>query len=136
MFLIFRCGQITDSKGYNEMTTLSTLKIDLGIYQENLRQTEYDLNNFEYTVSNDEYDQIIDDMESKIYVFGIEFSPSEVLKRLDPTAYRLAKMEYEASFDVEDLTEYQDLQQEVEDLTEHIEYLENKIYELELEGEK
>lgn len=118
------------------LSTLSTLKIDLGIYQENLKQAENNLNNFEYTITDDEYDQMIDDTESNVIVCGIEFSPSEVLKKLDPTAYRCGKADYESSFDLLDLTEYQDIQKEIEELKEHIEYLENKIYELEVRGDE
>lgn len=117
------------------MTTLSTLKIDLAIYKEELKQAEYNLNNFEYTITDDEYDQMIDYTETNVTVFGIEFSPSEVLKQLDPVAYRCGKSDYEASFDITELAEYKDLEQEVTDLKEHIEYLENKIYELEVGGE-
>lgn len=116
------------------MTTLSTLKIDLAIYKEELKQAEKNLNNFEYTMTEYEYDQMIDYTETNVTVFGIEFSPSEVLKKLDPTAYRCGKADYEASFDIEELTEYQDIQKDIEELKEHIEYLENKIYELEVEG--
>lgn len=117
------------------MTTLSTLKIDLAIYKEELKQAEYNLNNFEYTMTEYEYDQMIDYTETNVTVFGIEFSPSEVLKRLDLATYLCGKSDYEASFDITELAEYKDLEQEVTDLKEHIEYLENKIYELEVGGE-
>lgn len=115
--------------------SIGTLKIDLGIYQNELKQAEYNLNNFEYTISNDEYDQMLDDTESNVTVCGIEFSPSHILKNLDYTAYRCGKADYEASFDITELEEYKDLEQEIDDLKEHIEYIENKIYELEVEGE-
>ena len=117
------------------MTTLSTLKIDLGIYQENLRQTEYDLNNFEYTMTEEEFNDYLNDGYDDVEIFGLTFTPSEIIKNCDPVAYRCYKNDHESSFDVEELREYQDLEQEVTDLKEHIEYLENKIYELEMEGE-
>lgn len=116
-------------------TSIQSLKINLNIYKDELLQAEYNLNNFEYTMTEYEYDQMIDYTETNVTVFGIEFSPSEVLKKLDPTAYLCGKSDYEASFDITELVEYKDLEQEVTDLKEHIEYLENKIYELEVEGE-
>lgn len=117
------------------ITTLNTLKIDLGICQNELKQAEYNLLNFEYTVSEHEYDEMIDDTEFTVTVCGIEFSPSHILKNLDYTAYRCGKADYEASFDIEYLAEYKDLEQEIDELKDNIEYLEQKINDLESEGE-
>lgn len=113
--------------------SIKTLKIDLATYQAELKQAQSELDNFEYSITEGEYDQIIDDTELTVTVCGMDFSPSEVLKKLDPTAYLCGKSDYEGSCDLECLYEYRDLQEKVSDLEIEIESLQDQINELESE---
>lgn len=115
--------------------SIQTLKIDLATYKKELEQAQDKSNNFEYEISNSEWDNILDDAESNVFVSGIEFSPSYVLKNCDPTAYRCGKSDYEASFDLDACGEYQELQNTISDLETEIKDLEYKIHDLEMGAE-
>ena len=60
------------------------------------------------------YDEILDDCEGDIMIAGVLFSPSYILKELDPTAYREGVLnlmdsideEGENSEDMEEFDEY------------------------------
>ena len=60
------------------------------------------------------YDEILDDCEGEVMIAGIRFSPSYILKELDPTAYRCGVLdlmnsieeEGENSEDMEEFDEY------------------------------
>jgi hypothetical protein len=48
------------------------------------------------------YEEILDDCEDEVMIAGIRFSPSYILKQLDPTAYRLGVLDLIDSIDEED----------------------------------
>jgi hypothetical protein len=48
------------------------------------------------------YEEILDDCEDEVMIAGIRFSPSYILKELDPTAYRLGVLDLIDSIDEED----------------------------------
>jgi hypothetical protein len=48
------------------------------------------------------YEEILDDCEDEVMIAGIRFSPSYILKELDPTAYRLGVLDLMDSIDEED----------------------------------
>ena len=48
------------------------------------------------------YDEILDDCEGEVMIAGVIFSPSYILKELDPTAYRCGVLDLMDSIDEED----------------------------------
>ena len=104
-------------------------KIDDIKNQINDKQKEID--HFEYSCSESEYDEFLDEIEGSVTVAGMEFYASDILKSCDPTAYRCGKLEYEASFDLDNCEEYNDLKDELEALEYELEELEDHLDELE-----
>jgi hypothetical protein len=50
-------------------------------------------------ISEEEFDAILNDSYPTIKVAGLEFSPSEVIKKCDPLAYNHFKNNYEAELE-------------------------------------
>jgi len=48
------------------------------------------------------YDEILDDCEGEVMIAGVLFSPSYILKELDPIAYREGVLAYMDSIEEED----------------------------------
>lgn len=77
----------------------------------------------------DQFDELLDE-RGEIEIGCLTYSPSHVLKNVDPTAYRCSLNDFVDSFDVEDSDEYKALQSEIDDIQDEIEDLENQIADL------
>ena len=53
-------------------------------------------------MTEEEYDDLLDDIYEVIKFGTLEYSPSQVLKAVDPIAYRLGMSDYEASIEEEE----------------------------------
>jgi hypothetical protein len=51
----------------------------------------------EKIISEEEFDEFLDDLYGDVSVAGILYPTSQVLKEVDPTAYRCEKADYEDS---------------------------------------
>lgn len=78
----------------------------------------------------DQFDELLDE-SGEIEVSSFTYSPSHILKNVDPTAYRCCLNDFVDSLDVEDSDEYKDLQEEIDQLKSDIEDLESEIEDLE-----
>ena len=83
----------------------------------------------------DQFDESLDESIPEIEIGCLTYSPSHVLKNVDPTAYRCGLNDFIDSLDVEDSDEYKALQEEIDQLQSDIEDLENDIEDLESEIE-
>ena len=45
-------------------------------------------------MSEDEFEDVIDGVYDSVVVCGIEFTPGQILRRLDPIAFREAYLDY------------------------------------------
>lgn len=104
------------------------LEVKQAIY---VKQAE--IRNFSYESTDDEYDSYLDELYGDIDVCGYTYSASYALKELDPTAYRCGKVDYDSEKDLDDVEEYQELIQELEELKDQESDLESEIEELENE---
>lgn len=86
--------------------------------REELEEKKARLSVLENNENTDEYDEALDS-EGDIQVAGLTFSPSQIVKEMDPTAYRCG------------MNDYNDEEQNT--LTEEIEQLEADIKEAEAE---
>ena len=93
-------------------------------------QIELDPDNYE-----DQFDDMLNDSIPEIEIGCLTYSPSHVLKNVDPTAYRCSLNDFVDSLDVEDSDEYKELQEEIDQLKYDIEELESEIEDLESEIE-
>lgn len=89
-------------------------------------QIELDPDDFE-----DQFDDSLDNSIPEIEIGCLTYSPSHVLKNVDPTAYRCGLNDFVDSLDVEDSDEYKALQEEIDQLKSDIEDLESEIEDLE-----
>ena len=83
----------------------------------------------------DQFDESLDESIQEIEIGCLTYSPSHVLKKMDPTAYRCGLIDFIDSLDVEDSEQYKELQDEIDQLQSDIEDLENEIEDLESEIE-
>ena len=79
----------------------------------------------------DQFDESLDESIPEIEIGCLTYSPSHVLKNVDPTAYRCGLNDFVDSLDVEDSEQYKELQDEIDQLKSDIEDLENEIEDLE-----
>lgn len=106
----------------------------INVLTEIIAQLKIDINSFEYECSESEFDEYLDDEgEQQTSVGG--FYPSDILKSCDPVAYRCAKSDYEANYDLDDCEEYVSMQDELESLESDLEDLENDLENLQDELE-
>ena len=90
-------------------------------------QIELDPDDYE-----DQFDESLDDSIPEIEIGCLTYSPSHVLKNVDPTAYRCSLNDYADSvFDASDSDEYKALQDEIAQLESDIEDSESEIEDLE-----
>lgn len=89
-------------------------------------QIELDPDNYE-----DQFDESLDNSIPEIEIGCLTYSPSHVLKNVDPTAYRCGLNDLVDSLDVEDSDEYKALQSEIDDIQDEIDQLQSDIEDLE-----
>lgn len=106
-----------------EIRKIKTLIADKEKQQD---QIELDPDDYEY-----QFDDMLDDSTPEIEIGGLTYSPSHVLKNVDPVAYRCSLNDFVDSLDVEDSDEYEALQDEIDQLKSDIEDLESEIEDLE-----
>lgn len=108
---------------------ISALKIDL-------KTAEDARDAFEYESTEQEFDQFIDETCEEVEIMGGTYAASMALKEVDPTAYRCAKNDYDAGYDLDDSEEYTQLCDSVTEIEDQIEDLENENEDLQCEIEE
>ncbi len=83
----------------------------------------------------DQFDESLDESIPEIEICSLTYSPSHVLKNVDPTAYRCGLSDFVNSLDVTETDDYKALQEEIDQLKSDIKDLENEIEDLESEIE-
>ena len=79
----------------------------------------------------DQFDESLDESIPEIEIGCLTYSPSHVLKNVDPVAYRCGLNDFVDSLDIEDSDQYKALQEEIDQLQALIEDLESEIEDLE-----
>ena len=103
-------------------------KMQSQIADKEKQQEQFELDPDDY---EDQFDESLDDSIPEIEIGCLTYSPSHVLKNIDPTAYRCSLNDFIDSLDVEDSDEYKALQSEIDQLQSDIEDLESEIEDLE-----
>ena len=106
------------------------LERDIEDKQGEICSAQVNIENFEYEASESEFDEFLDEVDSSVVIYGMEFFPSDILKSCDPVAYRCAKNDYESDYDLDNCEEYSDLKDELESLEDQLSDLENDLDEL------
>jgi len=55
-------------------------------------------------MSDNDFIEFLDSVEDPVTIFGLTFSPSDILKNLDPIAFRVMKSDYESMMEEENET--------------------------------
>ena len=111
-----------------EMKEQEIRKMQSQIADKEKQQSNIELDPDDY---EDQFDESLDESIPEIEIGCLTYSPSHVLKNVDPTAYRCSLNDFVDSLDVEDSDEYKALQEEIEQLQSDIDDLENEIEDLE-----
>ena len=112
-----------------EMKEQEIRKMQALIANKEKQQNQIELDPEDYA---DQFDESLDESIPMIEIGSLEYSPSNVLKSIDPIAYRCALNDFvDAAYSAEDTDEYKELEAEIEFLTDQIGDLSDEIDELE-----
>jgi hypothetical protein len=75
-------------------------------------------------LDEDTYADMLDECWGPVKLCGMEYAASQVLREVDPTAYRVGFNEYAASMEPEDFEAYCELVDQRDELAERIEEME------------
>ena len=116
---------------------LRGLRIELKDTERDLDEAQTAVDNFEMDEDHyeDQYCEMLNE-DGDIIIGSLRFSPSDVLKEMDPTAYRIGLSDYVDGLDVDDDPEYEKLKENLEELEGDKERTEEMIEELEEELER
>ena len=92
-----------------------------------IEEKQKEIDNFE--IDPDDYTEQYDDFlneEGTVRVAGLEFDPAQIVKELDPTAYRCGLVDYVDGIEKSDVKEYQELEEELEELENQLEEMEEQ----------
>lgn len=110
---------------------LESLEHELTELKETLAAKQSELDSFE--LDNDKYAAQWDECLNEggyVYVAGIAFNPSRVLKELDPIAYRCGLNDYVDGLDKGNDEDYKELSSEVQAIQDTVDNLVSRIEEL------
>lgn len=111
------------------------LEIQIKSLESQIKSKKDEINNFVYESTEDEYDEFLDKGGS-ITICGCEYTPSQILKAIDQSNYNEGKNNFDDAKDLDDVEEYADLQNELEELEDELTDLTNLLEELESEEEE
>jgi hypothetical protein len=123
---------------------INQIQLDLKRREENLKDVQHDVDmaqikvdNFEIDPYNyeDQFCEMLDE-QGDIEIGTLSFSPSDVLREMDPIAYRTGLLDYVDGFDIEDDEEFAELKGNLEELESDRDSTEELIAELEEELER
>ncbi len=123
---------------------IDQIELDLEKQRRYLENVQHDVDmaqikvdNFEIDPYNyeDQFCEMLDE-QGDIEIGTLSFSPSDVLREMDPIAYRTGLLDYVDGFDIEDDEEYSELKGNLEELESDRDSTEELIAELEEELER
>ena len=109
-----------------EMKEQEIRKLQAQIADKEKQQSQIELDPDNYA---DQFDDMLDE-SGTVEADEYSFYPSQILRGLDPVAYRCGLNDFVDSLDVEDSGEYRELQEEIDQLKSDIEDLESEIEDL------
>lgn len=108
-------------------TQINTIKAQILLLTDKIDNFELDPEDFA-----DQYDELLDDVHGEF----MGFDASQILKEMDPTAYRCGLLDYVDGLDQDEEKmkddDYAEWTEEKEDLESEIEELEDQLYDLEM----
>ena len=109
---------------------IEALKTRIADQQAEIENIQKEMDNFEVTITDEEYADVLDELYGDVEVAGYTFNTNRVLQELDPIAFRCGKSDYESGLDVEDDTDYQDLEDQLESMKYELSDLNDELSDL------
>jgi Rad3-related DNA helicase len=96
--------------------------------REELRRLKKERDNFDVSeyADDEDYADWIDEIEGEVIICGMSYSASNILREVDPTAYRCIFSDYCDGLEKEDFKEYEDILEKIEEIEGDIEELEEE----------
>ena len=110
-----------------EMKEQEIRKMQAMIADKEKQQSQIELDPDDYVT---QFDESLDESIPEIEIGSLTYSPSHVLKKVDPTAYRCGLNDFVDSLDVEDSEQYKELQEQIDSLEDNISDLESELDDL------
>ena len=112
---------------------MEELKVKLEELQEEARDKQYEIDNFEIDLGDKEYQfcDMLDDCYPELF----NMLPSRILSECDPIMYNEELSNYVGSLEVSDEPAYKELEDELEEIEDEISDLQEQIEELQDEEE-
>ena len=112
-------------------TQINTIKAQILLLANKMDNFELDPEDFA-----DQYDEFLNDVQGEF----MGYSASQILKEVDPTAYRCGLLDYVDGLDQDEEkmkdSDYAEWTEEKEDLESELDELKDQLYDLEMEDEK
>ena len=92
-----------------------------------IKAKQAEIDNFE--IDPDDYENEYCEMlneEGPVKVAGLTFEADQIIRELDPTAYRCGLVDYVDGIEKSDVKEYQELEEELEELENQLEEMEEQ----------
>jgi DNA repair exonuclease SbcCD ATPase subunit len=93
-----------------------------------IKSKQAEIDNFE--IDQDDFIEQYEDAlnsEGEVKVCGMTFYPADIIKELDPTAYRCGLNDYVDGIDKNEVKAYQELEEELEELENELSDLEEEL---------
>jgi len=109
---------------------MSELQDKINNVKELIKAKQNEIDSFEIDPDDfiDQYEESLNS-EGAVQVAGLTFYPADIIKELDPTAYRCGLNDYVDGIDKADCKAYQELEEELEALEDELTDLENELEE-------
>jgi predicted nuclease with TOPRIM domain len=108
------------------------LEDEIATLEREIYDLQNEIDNFDLSdhVKDDDYDTFLDDCTGEVSIGSLSYSASEVLKAVDPIAYRCGFSDYVDGLDVEDFDAYVELKDDLESKQEELDEKKEELEEL------
>ena len=102
------------------MRTIDEVKAEIEELENGIDQFELDPDDY-----TDLYDEALNE-GGPVRIGGLTFDPADIVKEMDPTAYRCGLNDFVDSMELEDSDEYREMLEQLEELQDELTDLENE----------
>ena len=102
------------------MTRIEELQNEIADLEKEIDRFELDTDDYE-----DLYDELLNE-QGPVNIGGLTFAPADIVKEMDPTAYRCGLLDFVDNMELEDSEEYREMVERLEELQDELTDLENE----------
>jgi hypothetical protein len=107
---------------------MKTIQDKINSVKELIKAKQNEIDSFEIDPDDfiEQYEEALNS-EGEVKVAGLTFYPADIIKELDPTAYRCGLNDYVDGIAKAEVKEYRQLEEELEELEDELTDLENEL---------